>query len=252
MRAVAFEPIFANAKQMSLYRGVYRSFSEAVASAPKTKPVGYDNPEPAAMYDDRQSRVYPEDYPVMFWLASILRGERRVLDVGGHVGIAFYAYEPYIQYPNDLAWTVMDVPAVAKRGRELARMRGRSELRFVSDLGEAPPASVLLASGSLQYIDEPLAAMLQRLPERPAHVVINKTPLYDGDPFITLQSIGTAFCPYRIFNRSQFVRSLEALGYERVDTWENHGLGCSVAAHTDKKIRAYSGMYLRLTGRAGA
>ena len=47
----------------NLYRGVFPSFEAAQASAPPGKPIGYDNPTAAALYEERTRRVYPSDYP---------------------------------------------------------------------------------------------------------------------------------------------------------------------------------------------
>jgi putative methyltransferase (TIGR04325 family) len=232
---------------MSLHRGVYRSFLEASSNAPKTKPVGYNNTEAAGMYDDRHMRVYAHDYPVMFWLERALRESHDVLDFGGHVGISFYAYERYVSFPSELSWTVLDVPAVVQRGRELAHERRRLELRFVTNLTEAHAPTILLASGSLQYVEESLSSIIARLPEKPRHILLNKTPLHAGDSFVTLQNIGTAFCPYGIFNREQFVKPLFALGYEQVDEWQNPDIACRIGVRNDMAIPAYTGMYLRLT-----
>ena len=54
------------------FRGIYASFAEALRDAPATKPTGYDHVGPASMYSDRLSRIYPSDYPVLFWLNQLL------------------------------------------------------------------------------------------------------------------------------------------------------------------------------------
>jgi len=249
LRQRRFDRLFASATGMSLYRGVYASFAEAAASAPASKPLGYDSPEPARMYDERLQRVYPNDYPVLFWLARILPDVRSVFDFGGHVGVAYYAYEKYLRYPDDLQWTVLDVPAVADRGRELARERGVARLRFAGDVAQASGTDVFLAAGSLQYVEQPLHEMLARLEQRPAHVVINKLPLHAGQAFVTLQSIGTAFCPYHVFNREAFLDPLRGLGYELVDEWQNPDVGCRISVDRTRGVPAYTGLYLRSSAR---
>jgi hypothetical protein len=52
----------------NLYRGVFQTFAEAQASAPQGKPLGYDNPAAADLYLERTRRIYPSDYPVVYWL----------------------------------------------------------------------------------------------------------------------------------------------------------------------------------------
>jgi putative methyltransferase (TIGR04325 family) len=200
------------------------------------------------MYRERLSRVYPSDYPVLFWMHSIWSDVRRVFDLGGHVGIAFYAYQRYLRYPEDLRWTVLDVPSVLEQGRRLAAERRESRVFFTGDLESADGADILLAAGSLQFIEEPLHSMISRVRRRPRHVIVNRTPMYHGDAFVTLHNNGTAICPYGVFNYSEFVGSMDRLGYELVDSWKNcdPGVSCWVAFRPEKSVSQYTGMVLRL------
>jgi putative methyltransferase (TIGR04325 family) len=241
-----YEERFANNRFGNLFRGVYASFAEAQASVPPTRPVGYDNTEAAAMYRDRTERVHPTDYPVLFWLDRLLPSVRRLFEFGGHVGVAYYAYRRYLRAPEGLQWTVCDVPAVVEAGRALARERGAEGLAFTTAPGEADGADLFFASGSLQYVEAPLAELLRPLARRPAHVVVNMTPLHPARTFVTLNSIGTAFCPYLVQGREAFVRGLEGLGYRLVDSWENPEKGCPIPFHPEHSLRGYTGMYLTL------
>jgi putative methyltransferase (TIGR04325 family) len=73
------------------------------------------------MYLERTKVIYPADYPVMFWLEKFIgEGCRKFFDLGGHIGVSYYAYQLHIGYPQDLRWTVCDVPAVVAKGRELS------------------------------------------------------------------------------------------------------------------------------------
>ena len=63
-----YEARFAANEDQNLFRGVFDSFEAARASAPASRPVGYDNPAPAKMYRDRFTRVFTNDYPMMMWL----------------------------------------------------------------------------------------------------------------------------------------------------------------------------------------
>ena len=67
-----FERRFAReTPETNLYRGIFPTFAEAQASAPHTRPVGYDNAGAAELYRERTRRVYPADYPAMFWLSRL-------------------------------------------------------------------------------------------------------------------------------------------------------------------------------------
>ena len=39
------------------------------------------------------------------------------------MGVSYYAYQPYLTYPQGMTWQVCDVPAVVRTGRELASVR---------------------------------------------------------------------------------------------------------------------------------
>jgi putative methyltransferase (TIGR04325 family) len=77
-------------------------------------------------------------------------------------------------------------------------------------------------------------------------LIVNKMPLWDGEPFVTVQSAGDAFHPYQISNRRQFVASVVALGYTVVDAWENAEQFCKIPFAPERDIDAYSGYYFAL------
>jgi putative methyltransferase (TIGR04325 family) len=224
------------------FRGVYGSFDEALRSVPRTMATGYDNEPAAKMYRERMERAMPSDYPVLFWLSQLLRKGMRVFDYGGHVGVAYHCFERYLGYPDGLRWTVYDVPAVVREGEALARERGKlGPLSFTSRVEDMDGADILLAAGSLQYIEEDLRQTLARLAHKPRRLLISKLPIYDGETFVTVQNTGNAYHPYRISGRMDFERGIEGLGYTKRDEWTNGEQSCQIALHDEKTIRAYTG-----------
>ncbi|HXK17565.1 MAG TPA: methyltransferase, TIGR04325 family, partial [Polyangiaceae bacterium] len=183
------------------YRGVYPSFEAARAAAPKAK-LGFDHVELTHLYDDRLEKAFSSDYPVLFWLTKLLGEKRAVFDWGGHVGVSYYAYQKYLHLPHDLRWKVCEVPEIAKAGAQRAAEKGETRLSFTTEPRDASGFDILLAAGSLQFMEKPLAAELEQLPERPAHLLINKLPLYDGEDFVTLQNTIHSFNPCKVQNRA--------------------------------------------------
>jgi len=233
------------------FSGVYETFDAAEKAAPRTKPVGHNTPAAPNMYVYAIGSLVPSDYPVMFWAAQFISATKMVLDIGGNIGISFYAYRSRLPFPDDLRWLVYDVPEVANGGEELAATKFRESstgLHFARSLEEARACDFLLASGSLQYIDEPLDALLDRIQARPEHIIINRTPVLEGEPFITLQDNEELYSPYKVFNRAEFIDPLLKLGYELVDSWIVHELACYVRFRPDKVVPHYSGFYLRQRG----
>ena len=126
---------------------------------------------------------------------------------------------------------------------------GLENLTFVEGIGELPATAidVVLASGSLQYLDDP-AQWLATLSQRhggPTHVLVNRVPLYEGETFVTLQNAGAVCYPQHVFNRADFFGSIARLGYELVDVWDDEVDSCRVPFHPERSIRAYKGLYFR-------
>lgn len=248
LRHKRFDAAFARGAYAGDFRGVFDTYAECAAAVPRTLPTGYDNDAMAGMYRDRLDRVYPGDYPVLVWLAkAFASGATRVFDLGGHVGVGYYAYRRYLDFPADLDWSVQDVPAVMASGRILAQERDPwHQLDFVEDPAAAADADVFFTSGCIQYLEDTLAQRIGALARRPRWLIVNLLPLHDDLAYWTVQSTGKAFCPYRIQKRSRFFGDLEALGYETQDVWENAEKRCTIAFEPEHSLDVYYGAALRL------
>lgn len=246
-----YERIFATDEGYGCFRGVYKTFEEAISSAPKSKSIGYDNFELAQEYQqyvESQTTVQSYDYPVMLWLNSIFNNSSEnisIFDFGGNVGIHFYVYENYLNYPSTLQWIVCDLPAIVQAGKELAQKRQRLALTFTEKFEEASGKAILLASGSIQYVEN-LSQVISSLPEKPRHLLINRLPLHNGSQFVTLQNGGKVFYPSYVFNKTSFMDSLNKIGYEMVDIWEDRVDSCLIPFHPEKSCPFYYGLYLKI------
>jgi putative methyltransferase (TIGR04325 family) len=72
------------------------------------------------------------------------------------------------------------------------------------------------------------------------------TPLHDKVSTITLQSIGTSYCPYNIREEKNFIKNLESIGYKLVDTWVNEEKSCNIAFEKERSLDYYKGMCFKL------
>jgi putative methyltransferase (TIGR04325 family) len=237
--------LFATARGAGTLSGVYPSFEAAERAAPAGTPQGYDHAAAGGLYRDLLSGVQAKDYPALYWLRRVLPGAARLFDLGGHVGVSFYAYRDYLEDAPALRWVVCDTPAVVREGEALARTRGASALAFTADPADADGADVLLASGSLQYIPETLDVLLGRLSATPRHLVVNQMPTHPSRGFVTLQNIGVAICPYRIAAVDALPAALRPLGYELVDQWDDPSRRTAVPYESDAGPIAYTGYYFR-------
>jgi len=222
VRKAAHRRKFLHNREENLFMGSFESFAAAQAGIPPSKPVGYDN-APADAYYSHQFYFY--DYPALFWLLrSLEEGMRHIFDLGGHVGIKYYALRRAVPFPTELNWTVCDVPTVVKFGRELAAKRDASvQLRFTTDFADASGCDVLFASGSLQYLPKRISEIISELPQKPRRIILNVTAVHPERTLYTLNSIGFAVCPYRIQHHEQLLTELAAAGYKRRDAWRNEG-----------------------------
>lgn len=245
------------------FLGVFNTFEEAIKSAPKTKNIGYNHRELATEYAqmledenwEGSGRIIANyDYPILFWLGQIINEtmsqtvkhgcEISVFDFGGNVGIHFYAYRSYIDRLKELPWMVCEVAEIAKVGRAIAQKRNVQNLKFTSEFADLSGKDVLIASGSIQYVQN-LAQQLS-ISNKPVHLLINRLPLYEGEDFVTLQNGGKVFYPQYVFSKAKFIADLNRIGYKLIDIWEDKHDSCIIPSHPEKSLPFYYGIYLRL------
>lgn len=238
---------FVANRDQNLFYGVYQRREEAEAAAASYGKSGYDNQESADLYRFMM-RIAPHDYPALYWISrSLSEGMTSVFDVGGAIGIKFYAFKEHLSAWPQLRWRVQDVPAVAQRGREIAQERGvAGQLDFTDDFAAGDGVDLLFASGVVQYLPKRLGEMLEGYKQLPKRIVVNTAAIHPQHEFYTVNSIGTAFCPYRIQTQAGFVGSLSKLGYRLKETWQNIGKPMTIPFRPDYSISDYSGYCMDL------
>ena len=204
------------------YYGAYSTHEEARAAVPATLPSTYDVEPAAQMYRRELQKIRLYDYAALHWLSRLFAdGCHRVFDLGGHIGLAYYAYQRYIDFPAQLRWTVHDVATVTAAGRAWAEANDPSRRIAFSDTpDDASGTDILFTSGALQYLDYSLPELLARLAEPPPHVLVNLMPMHPERDYFTLQNLTIAICPYRVASLPGFACEMDPLGYRVVDRWE--------------------------------
>ena len=231
--------------------GVFKDFAEARASLPPSRE--FDDPALAKDYVEvRTKRVFAYDYPVMWWLEkAFLGGAANVLDIGGSVGVHYYAYQRYVALPPNVRWHVVEVPAMVKIGREMAAQQQVGALEFTEHLEPSLEGSdVWIAAGSIQYIENARPSdLLRRCTARPRHILLNKLPLYAGEDFVTTQNLGEgAFAPLYIWNRERYIQDIVACGYELRDAWSVLERSLYLPGHRRRSVSSFSGLYFKAGG----
>lgn len=246
----AFEQFKSNRDQNMFY-GVYSTWEDAEAAAKSLGTAGYDNSDSSNIYQ-YMMRMAPHDYPALYWISrSLSEGMKSVFDVGGAVGIKFYAFKEHLSAWRDLRWRVHDVPAMGARGTALATERGvANQLDFTADFNAGDGFDLLFASGVVQYLPQRLGEMLATYKQLPKRIVVNTAAIHAQHEFFTVNSIGTAFCPYRIQTQAGFMRSLSSLGYRVKETWQNLGKPMTIPFRPDYSLTEYSGYCLDLAKKS--
>ncbi|MBL8342373.1 MAG: methyltransferase, TIGR04325 family [Rubrivivax sp.] len=245
---------FLDNRDQNLFYGVHDTWEAAEAAARSYGRAGYDNTESAAIYDYRL-RIDQHDYPSLYWLTrSWHEGLRSVFDIGGAIGIKFIAFRDAHKSFPDLAWRVCDVPAMAAHGAQLAQERGdAAQLTFTSRYEEGDGLDILFASGVLQYLPKTLGEIVAGHAKKPRRIIINTAAVHPEFDFFTVNSIGTAFCPYRVQTQATVTRGLTRLGYRLREAWINPDKPLTLPHDPEHSLRHYSGYCFDLaTGSAAA
>jgi len=235
---------FNSQEKAPRYRGVYSSFAAAQSAIPKGRPEGFELAAVPDFFIDTHFLFNPNDYPVLLWLSQALEPGSKIFDLGGGFGQSYYKYQEFLRYPEGLQWQVCDVKSFMSRGPEFARQQNVTNLTFTTDRGAANGVSIYLTNGALQYIEPDLAEILSQLSSKPRHVLVNRVPMYDGEPYYTVQSSKHSYVAHKVGNISQFVESMEALGYETVDQWHLPRT-LHVPFHPERFVPNFRGFYFR-------
>jgi putative methyltransferase (TIGR04325 family) len=242
---------FLSNREHNLFWGEFASWEAASAAAAACGAAGYDNAGSAQLYHHR-TRIDVHDYPALYWLTrSVHEGFRQVFDVGGAIGIKFLAFRDALAHASGLRWCVQDVPAMVSEGRRLAAERGDSAvLHFTDRFDDGQDCDLLFASGVLQYLPNTLGEMLASWPSHrlPRRILINTAALHPQTSYFTVNSIGTAFCPYRVQTQAELVRGLATLGYKPRESWANLGKTLVIPFRPELCLSQYGGLCLDRIG----
>lgn len=234
---------FANERIDDLaYCGIYPDYASALAHSPHTLPVGFDHEIETERFVGLTRHVQSCDYPVLFWLEKLFgEGCESVFDLGGNIGVKYYAFRRYLDYPTQLRWTVCELPTTIRAGEAWAtRNDADRRLRFTGDPADASGQDILFASGVLQYLDYTLPELLDGLAQPPRYLLINVLPLHPRRSFFTVQKSAELYAPYRIEAQADFMQSIAACGYRLDDHWDQPRR-CDIPFHVEYSIEEYHG-----------
>jgi len=230
------------------YRRTFPTFEQAATYAKHFQFVGHQHPDNIAHHSAAAERIKESDYPVLFHLSAVASNLRNVFDLGGSVGNLFYALASELRFPQDMVWTVYDLPLMRSEGEKLSAVRHEHRLRFTDSFSAASGCDFFITSGSLHYFEQPLAEILASLPMLPGRVLINRTPCASeagaaDEDLITIQDNHSYFVPSIIHSRKKLIGSLANLGYRLRSSWPVHERSLWVPLYPDRSFPCYWGFY---------
>lgn len=152
-------------------------------------------------------------------MQNLLPEIRSVVDIGGSAGNLFYCYDRYLYFSPEFSWTVNDVPTNNGIGVRIGEEHHERRLHFVDDLADCRPVDMALISGALHYFEALPPVIMRSLKRSPRYVIINRTPVIQGETAITIQDTGFyyAISPARLLSHKALMQSMEDADYEIVD-----------------------------------
>jgi putative methyltransferase (TIGR04325 family) len=209
----------------------FPTYHDAVAAAEAAglakDAIGYESGVIATRGRSTYEQMYIHDYAALWWLARFVSlatddstRPLTIVDLGGHYGEKYRVFRHIWQPARAASWIVLETSSGARAAAALPPSDQLPELHFTADRGCLNGATILYASGSLQYIPDTLWEILDAVADPPMHIVLNKLPLSEGRDCWTIQNAWTAVLPYHVFNRDRFLSELAERGYRPVDEWK--------------------------------
>ena len=227
-----------------LHYGIFDSFSEARAALPESKVTSWQ-PDDNDWYASEYQKLEIIDYPILFWLQQLIHSGSMLFDFGGHVGVTYRKYAPYLDYPDDFRWIVCEQDIVVKQAQVLLEKWGGPHLSFVTDFKLAATSTIFHSAGCVQYVEQPIATLLAELETLPQHLILSKIPLYQQATKVTLQNTGYSISPNWLFNREAFIESIHRLGYELIDSWPCPTRKNYIPFYANYNVEEMSGLYFK-------
>lgn len=227
------------------FRGTFTSLVEAESCVARYVRIGHGHPGEQAIQAAKAEITRESDYPVLFFLAPIGRALTSVFDLGGGVGNLFYILDRHLHFSNDLVWTIHDLPIQKEAALAFAKFKNEKRVAFSNDFSSASGVDLFVVAGALHYFEPTLAELMQPLEILPKHVILNRTPVSDGQDIVTVQDYRDRVFPCKLHSVSKLVSGMQSLGYQLVASWPVHERKLEVPLHPEYS-KPYQGFYFRL------
>ncbi len=223
------------------YFGAYQKWSEA-----QNKSRGYHDDQifakiiDAALQVKNGQALYERDSVVFdkiqyFWptlacllfIASKNNNHLQVLDFGGSLGSTYYQNYGFLKHLDNFTWSIIEQDKLVDFGRSNLES---GSLKFYYNLAEFfgnGPASVVLFSSSLQYLENPWEILADTFKYRPPYILLDRLVVNQNKTIVTVQKVPPeiypAVYPVWVFNESEIMDFFAKNNYELVVDFEAFG-----------------------------
>ena len=229
------------------YAGLYESFDQAEnsvkATTTKYDVINSNKSRKQQQEDEVLDHWCPDtDYPLLFWTAQNLKTVGSVLELGGSLGHLYYGIKRMVGMPENVNWTIAELPEAVKLGKELSRKRNETQLAFLESdkLESALGFELFITAGTIQYMEQPIWETLKKLKHLPSRIIIHNLPTHTTTQAFTIQNLGVCQVPYRIYSKDELLEQMQKLGFSLEKTWTNER-EITIPFHRNYKIEGYLG-----------
>jgi putative methyltransferase (TIGR04325 family) len=140
-------------------------------------------------------------------------GVLNVVDIGGALGSTYFQCRGLLAGASSLRWNVVEQPAFVDCGVQHFQSE---QLRFFRDLQPclaAEPVGVAILSGVLPYVEDPHSMLREVAEARLPHVILDRTPLWEADDRLTVQSVPASIYGFRVSYPAWILNRGRVLGH---------------------------------------
>lgn len=149
-------------------------------------------------------------FSVLTKLAYKNNGSLNLVDFGGSAGYFYFQVKNFLGDDVKIKWTVVELGPIVEIGN---KYYANQELSFASDFDKAvkeKQPSILLVSGTIQYLENPKEFIDKAIGYGFEHIIIDRTPFTNAPSHVQVQHVRKpiydASFPLHILNYNEFIK----------------------------------------------
>jgi putative methyltransferase (TIGR04325 family) len=160
---------------------------------------------------------------ILCFLVNLLSQKKpiRVLDHHGGTGVTYHMMHPYLLFPENVEWSVLDSPPLLRIGKDFLNRcvnEGRGKVNFISDLpnSSSEKFDVVYVNTAVQYYPDYQKTIGDLLKFKPKYFVFTRLLSGEGKTFVCMQKVLDKQTPCRFINSREFVEYFKENGYDLI------------------------------------